>query len=280
MASQITALSVLSVNLTRHSRCVDKPGILLKSHGDELTPGQIPYARDEVVWQKKDHRDLLSVVREVKPHVLIGTSTCPKAFTEEVVKEMAKHVDRPMIFPLSNPTKLHEADPADLIEWTEGKALIATGSPFSPVEYKGKQYEIGMPEQVLLYLFVLVIFPPLWLTSPIFETKAECNNSTAFPGIGLGVVLSRARLLSDKMLVAAIKVIAAQSPALKDPAKGLVPDITDVREVSVHIAMEVIKQAIDEGLAMEKDIPKEDDELEEWVREQMWEPRYRDLVKV
>ena len=82
------------------------------------------------------------------------------------------------------------------------------------------------------------------------------------------------------MLVAAIRVIAAQSPALKDPAKGLVPDITDVREVSVHIAMEVIKQAIEEGLAMEKDIPKEDDELEEWVREQMWEPRYRDLVKV
>lgn len=80
----------------------------------------------------------------MKPHVLIGTSTCPKAFTEEVVKEMAKHVDRPMIFPLSNPTKLHEADPVDLIEWTEGKALIATGSPFSPVEYKGKQYEIGM----------------------------------------------------------------------------------------------------------------------------------------
>lgn len=87
---------------------------------------------------------MLSIVKEVKPHVLIGTSTCPKAFTEEIVKEMAKHVDRPMIFPLSNPTKLHEADPVDLIEWTEGKALIATGSPFSPVEYKGKKYEIGM----------------------------------------------------------------------------------------------------------------------------------------
>lgn len=266
------------MKLTGHFRCVDKPGILLKSHGDELTPGQTPYARDDVEWQEKDHRDLLSIVREVKPHVLIGTSTCPKAFTEEIVKEMAKHVDRPMIFPLSNPTKLHEANPADLNEWTEGKALIATGSPFSPVDYKGKQYEIGMSSAFIPRSpsEISSLVTNLWL----FQKKAECNNSTAFPGIGLGVVLSRARLLSDKMLVAAIKVIAAQSPALKDPAKGLVPDITDVREVSVHIAMAVIKQAIEEGLAKEKGIPVEDEELEEWVREQMWEPRYRDLLKV
>ncbi len=124
-------------------RCVDKPGLLLKSLGDDLTPGQSPYARDDAEWHGKDYQDLLSVVREVKPHVLIGTSTCPKAFTEEIVKEMAKHVERPMIFPLSNPTKLHEADPKDLNEWTEGKALIATGSPFPPVEYNGKEYEVG-----------------------------------------------------------------------------------------------------------------------------------------
>lgn len=142
-------------------RCVDKPGILLKSHGKHLTPGQTPYARDDAAWQEKDHRDLLSIVKEVKPHVLIGTSTCPKAFTEEVVKEMAKHVDRPMIFPLSNPTKLHEADPVDLIEWTEGKALVATGSPFSPVEYKGKQYEIGMLKS-LQYFLLQVTLPPLF----------------------------------------------------------------------------------------------------------------------
>lgn len=108
--------------------------------------------------------------------------------------------------------------------------------------------------------------------------KAECNNSTAFPGIGLGAVLCRSRLLSDKMLVAAIKVIAAQSPALKDPTKGLVPDVVNVREISVHIAKAVIRQAINEGLAREKGIPGDDGELEEWVREQMWEPRYRELV--
>lgn len=83
------------------------------------------------------------MVRKVKPHVLIGTSTCPKAFTEEIVKEMIKHVERPIILPLSNPTRLHEADPQDLYIWTEGKALIATGSPFPPVEYNGKEYEVG-----------------------------------------------------------------------------------------------------------------------------------------
>lgn len=93
-------------------------------------------------------------------------------------------------------------------------------------------------------------------------------------------MLSRSELLSDKMLVAAVKAIAAQSPALKDPAKGLVPDITDVREISVHVAKAVIQQAVDEGLATEKEIPRKNEDLEEWIREQMWEPRYRPLIRV
>ena len=111
--------------------------------GDNLTHGQLPYARGDSEWQGKGRKDLLSVVKEVKPHVLIGTSTKPKAFTEAVVREMASHVERPIILPLSNPTRLHEADPKDLYEWTEGKALIATGSPFPPVKYNGKEYEVG-----------------------------------------------------------------------------------------------------------------------------------------
>lgn len=250
-------------------RCVDKPGLLVQSQGDNLTRGQVPYARDDADWQGKEHKTLLSVVKEVKPHVLIGTSTCPKAFTEEIVKEMAKHVERPIILPLSNPTRLHEADPKDLSEWTKGKALIATGSPFPPVEYDGKQYEVGRIHFSFFYNELQLIFE-----------EAECNNSTAFPGIGLGAILCRSRLLSDKMLLAAVKVIASQSPALKDPAKGLVPDVTNVREISVHIAKAVIKQALKEDLATEKDIPEDDAELEEWVREQMWEPRYRPLVRV
>ena len=231
--------------------CVDKPGLLLKSQGDKLTTGQRPFAREERDWQGKDHGDLLSVIKEVKPHVLIGTSTKPKAFTQAVVEEMSKHVEQPIILPLSNPTHLHEADPQDLAEWSKGKALIATGSPFPPVAYSGKTYEV-----------------------------AECNNSTAFPGIGLGAVLCRSSLVSDKMLVAAVKAIAAQSPALKDPAKGLVPDVIDGREISVHVAKAVIQQSVEEGLATERDVPTDDEELEEWVREQMWEPRYRPLTRV
>lgn len=124
------------------SRCLDKPGLLLKSHGKGLTPGQAKFARDDAEWEGTN-LDLLSVVKRVKPHVLIGTSTKPKAFTEEVVKEMSKHVDRPIIFPLSNPTRLHEAEPKDINDWSKGKALIATGSPFPPVVYEGVEYEVG-----------------------------------------------------------------------------------------------------------------------------------------
>lgn len=131
------------LNVLTSTRCVDKPGLLLKSHGDKLTHAQVSYARDNKEWENKPHDDLLAVVKEVKPHVLVGTSTKPKAFTEEIVKEMAKHVDRPIIFPLSNPTRLHEADPKDINEWTDGKALVATGSPFPPVEHNGKKREIG-----------------------------------------------------------------------------------------------------------------------------------------
>ena len=107
---------------------------------------------------------------------------------------------------------------------------------------------------------------------------AECNNSTCFPGIGLGAVLCRSKLLSDKMLVAAVKALAAQSPALKDPDKGLLPDVTEVRDISVKIAMAVIKTAVEEGHAQRENIPKDDEELETWVRVQMWEAEYRDLV--
>ncbi|KAL8735409.1 MAG: hypothetical protein Q9166_000954 [cf. Caloplaca sp. 2 TL-2023] len=164
---------------------------------------------------------------------------------------MAKHVERPIILPLSNPTRLHEADPKDLIEWTEGKALVATGSPFPPVKYNKKEHEI-----------------------------AECNNSTAFPDIGLGAIFSSARLLTKILLVAAVKALAAQSPALQDPSKGLVPDVTNVRDISVRIATAVIKKAVEERMAQQKGIPTNDDELEEWIRAQMWEAKYRPLVKV
>ncbi|RAL04370.1 NAD-dependent malic enzyme [Aspergillus ibericus CBS 121593] len=230
--------------------CLDKPGLLLKSLGDQLTPAQAPYARDDNEWPGEGLPGLLSVVKKVKPHALIGTSTKPKSFTEEVIREMAKHVEKPIIFPLSNPTRLHEAQPEDINQWTDGRALIATGSPFPPVDRNGMKYEI-----------------------------AECNNSTCFPGIGLGAVLSRTRTLSNKMLVAAVKALAARSPALQDPNGPLLPDVGDVRELSVDIAKAIIKTAVEEGYAEEEGIPTDDNELDEWIRVQMWEPVYRPLVR-
>ncbi|KAK2800964.1 hypothetical protein FQN50_007939 [Emmonsiellopsis sp. PD_5] len=239
--------------------CLDKPGLLLKFQGDKLTPAQMILARDDNDWPEGEGLDLYSVVKRVKPHVLIGTSTKPGAFTEEIIKEMAKHVVQPIVFPLSNPTRLHEAQPNDIIEWTEGRALLATGSPFPPVEYKGRKRDIGK-----------------WT----LKRRAECNNSTAFPGIGLGVVLSRARLITDKMLVTASKALAAQAPALEDPNKPLLPDVESVRGLSVKVASAVIKCAVEEGLAQEEGIPNDEKELEEWIRVQMWDPEYRALKKI
>jgi malate dehydrogenase (oxaloacetate-decarboxylating) len=116
---------------------------LLKSLGNQLTAGQAPFARNDDEWPKGGDTDLLSVVKEVQPHVLIGTSTKPKAFTEDIIREMANHTEHPIIFPLSNPTRLHEASPEDINRWTDGRALMATGSPFPPVERNGVKYEVG-----------------------------------------------------------------------------------------------------------------------------------------
>jgi len=216
----------------------------------ELLDAQKPYARKASEWEGKDAKSLQAIIAEVKPHVLIGTSTKPGAFTKEVVQEMAKHVDRPIILPLSNPTRLHEAKPEDLVKWTDGKVLVATGSPFPPVKHNGKEIEV-----------------------------AECNNSVCFPGIGLGGVLSRTKLLTDKMLVAAVTALAKEAPAMQDPEKALVPDVDQARPVSVKIAMAVIRCAVEEGLAQTKDIPDSDEELQQWVEAQMWDPVYRPYVK-
>ena len=219
--------------------------------GDSLHIAQKPYARNASEWKDKDTKSLHAIIAEVKPHVLIGTSTKPGAFTKEVVQEMAKHVDRPIILPLSNPTKLHEAKPDDLVNWTDGKVLVATGSPFPPVKYRGKEIEV-----------------------------AECNNSVCFPGIGLGGVLSRTKLMTDKMLVSAVSALAKEAPAMQDPEKALVPDVEHARPVSVKIAMAVIRCAVEKGLAQTADIPVDsDEELQQWVEAQMWDPVYRPYVK-
>ncbi|KAK4160188.1 putative mitochondrial NAD-dependent malic enzyme precursor [Cladorrhinum sp. PSN259] len=234
---------------------IDKPGILTSST-DEATDAQKPYLKPEDEWEGKG-RDLMAVVQQVKPNILIGTSTVPRSFTKEIVKEMASHVDRPIILPLSNPTRLHEAVPTDLLEWTNGKALIATGSPFKPV--KGPWGENGKEIEI---------------------EAAECNNSVVFPGIGLGCVLSRTKVLTDKMLVAAVNGVAGLSPALKDDTAPLLPGVEIVRDVSVMVARKVIQAAVEEGVATEEEIPKDEGDLDEWIREQMWNPAYRPLKYV
>lgn len=232
-------------------RLLDRPGLLTTK--TPLNQAQKFFARSEDEWDGES-TDLLGVIKAVKPNVLIGTSTKPGSFTEDIVREMASHVDRPIILPLSNPTRLHEAVPADLLKWTDGRALVATGSPFKPV--KGAWGDDGKEVEIEV---------------------AECNNSVVFPGIGLGCVLSRAKLLTDKMLVAAVEGVADMSPALKDDTAPLLPGVDVVRDVSVNVARRVIRAAEKEGVVTEQGIPSDDNELNEWIREQMWDPVYRPL---
>ncbi|KAF5989349.1 malate dehydrogenase (oxaloacetate-decarboxylating) [Fusarium bulbicola] len=234
---------------------IDKPG-LLTSETEGVTDSQKIFTKDASEWNDKD-ADLLSVIKEVRPNVLVGTSTKPGAFTEDVIRAMAEHHERPIVLPLSNPTRLHEAKPEDILKWTNGKALVATGSPFPPV--KGPWGKDG---------------------SDITINVGECNNSVVFPGIGLGCVLSRAKHLTDRMLVAAVEGVSSLSPVLEDSTAPLLPDVDSVRDVSVRIARNVIQAAVKDGEATQEGIPEKEEDLEEWIREQMWNPVYRPLKKV
>lgn len=205
---------------------------------------QVPYARpaaEVASWSRDaDGRiGLAEVVTHSRATMLIGTSTQPGAFTEQIVTEMATHAERPVIMPLSNPTSHSEAQAADLISWTDGRALIATGSPFPPVTYRGVQYRV-----------------------------AQANNALIFPGLGLGVTVSRARRVSDGMLAAAADALAGLSDAAA-PGAAVLPAVTSLREVSAAVAEAVARSARDEGLS---DMPL--DGLAERVRAAMWEPAY------
>ena len=190
---------------------------------------------------------LLDVIQNAKPTVLIGVSGQPGLFTEEVIKALAANCERPIVLPLSNPTSQVEAFPADILEWTEGKALIATGSPFEPVNYQGKIYNIS-----------------------------QCNNSYIFPGIGLGVIAAGATRVTDSMLIASSNALADCSPLLKDPNADLLPDLNEIQQVSKFIAFKVAKAAMDAGVA-----PVLDDEaLQQAIEANFWKPEYRDYKRV
>jgi len=219
-------------------------GLLTTDYPGTLRDFQVPYARPaaEVAdWQRDaDGRiGLAEVVARTRPTMLIGTSTQPGAFTEQIVTEMAAHAERPVIMPLSNPTSHSEAQAADLIAWTGGRALIATGSPFPPVPYDGVDYQV-----------------------------AQANNALIFPGLGLGVTVSRARRVSGGMLAAAADALARLSDATA-PGAALLPPVTSLREVSAAVAEAVARAARSEGLS---NVPL--DGLAERVRTAMWEPTY------
>jgi len=225
---------------------VDREGLLV-----EGMRGILPFqerfvqARSAVAdWrlQQPDRIDLLDVVRSAKPTVLIGVSGQPGAFTQEVVRTMAQLTGRPVIFPLSNPTSRSEATPADLIDWTDGRAVIGTGSPFPPVLRKGRP-------------------------QPVDQT----NNAYVFPGLGLGAIAAQARRVSDGMLMAAARALADASPARHDADANLLPPVDELRRVSFRVAVAVALAAQAEGLAQ----ATTRDALEARIQAKMWTPVYR-----
>ena len=236
---------------TRRFWCIGRHGLLVDDR-DDLRDFQAPYARPaaEVAGWGTDGGiggvSLAEVVGRVHPTILIGTSGQPQVFTELIVSEMAAHVERPIIMPMSNPTSLAEAFPADLLAWTGGRALVAAGSPFPPASVAGTTYDI-----------------------------AQVNNALIFPGLGLGVIVSRARRLTDGMLLAAAQAVAAQVDT-RVLGVSLLPAMDELRTTSFEVARAVALQATVEGLA---DVPADDD-LEQRILDTMWESSYHPVLAV
>lgn len=224
----------------KHFYMVDRQGLLFDDD-ETLTPEQKPFARSRSEFENADElTDLLSVVKAVKPTVLVGTSTNPGSFTKEVVEAMVANTDHPKIFPLSNPTKLHEAMPDDLIKWSDGKALVATGVPVDPVTASnGVTYEIG-----------------------------QANNMLVYPGLGLGTIVAKAKVLSDGMISAAAHALGGMVDA-SQPGAPVLPPVSRLSEMSFRVAVAVAKQAIAEGLNQ-----VEIDDVEAAVKAAQWTPEY------
>ena len=219
---------------------VDKQGLLFDDM-DDLTPEQKPFAKKRADFSNADKlTDLLEVVKTVKPTILVGTSTQPNTFTKEIVEAMCENTERPMIFPLSNPTKLAEASAKDLIEWSDGKAFVATGIPADTVSYKGVDYVIG-----------------------------QANNALIYPGIGLGMLASEASLLTDEMIGAAAHSLSGiVNPG--QPGAPVLPPFKYVADVSIKVAEAVAKKAQEQGLARAKET-----DMAKAVRDLKWYPEYK-----
>lgn len=222
---------------------ISRQGLLTESM-DSLLNFQRRYAKNnsEVADWDDSNNPILEAVKQVKPTIIIGVSGQPGLINEEVVKTMYASCPQPIILPLSNPTSQVEALPEDVIRWTEGNAIVATGSPFDPVEYKGTSYPI-----------------------------AQCNNSYIFPGLGLGIIASGARRVTEEMFITSSEALASCSPLVKGESELLLPKLKTIREVSHHIAFEVGKQAMKEGVATRVD----ESVLKESIKRNMWSPEYR-----
>ena len=223
---------------------VDSKGLVHDGRAN-LESSKEKYARP-IVSTEHSGLSFLEVVKSVHPTILIGTSGQRGAFSEDVVRELARHVERPVIFPLSNPTSKSEATPSELLKWTDGRALIATGSPFAAVSHDGRAIKIG-----------------------------QCNNAFIFPGVGLGVIASGARRVTDAMFSAAARVLCEFSPALADPDGSLFPPLEAVRDISCRVALAVGAEAVQAGLTAVSL-----DSLECAVANKMWTPRYVPLKYV
>lgn len=248
--SALVARAMIDAGLSEaeaHSRfyLVDRDGLLVDGMSG-LQSFQMPFAqqRDRISnWKLETPTriGLADVISNAKPTVLIGTSGQPKTFTERIVRDMARHVRQPIIFPLSNPTDRSEATSAELDNWTEGRAVIGTGSPFPPLKRNGKAFR---PDQT--------------------------NNAYVYPGIGLGAIAADSQRISDGMFLAAAHAVAAKSPTKEDPSANLLPPLRQIRELTFHVAVAVGKQAQKEGLTR----PMSDEAVAAAVRAKMWEPRY------
>lgn len=230
---------------------IDRQGLLLTTDV-ELTEAQKPYARtpEEVSqWNinQKQQPSLTDTVRHIKPTVLIGCSAQPGAFSQDIIEIMSKNCERPIVFPLSNPDEKCEATPADILLWSQGKALIATGTAFPPVEYQNRMVQI-----------------------------AQCNNALVFPGIGLGVLAVNASKLNKDMILAAADALCGFAPSKKDSFQPLLPSLDDAQLVAKEIAVAVARCAIETGNARKN---KKAD-LVALIADMFWEPRYLPFKKV
>lgn len=250
IAEQIV-VAMINEGLSEHEArqrffMVDRGG-LLTSDIDGLQDFQAALAQDPARIKGWSGRELIDVMQHAKPTVLIGVSGQRGLFTEEVIRTMHAGCPQPLVMPLSNPTSRVEAAPADILSWTNGEALVATGSPFRPVKFDGKTYPI-----------------------------AQCNNAYIFPGIGLGVIAAGASRVTDTMLMAAANALANEAPIVQQTGEQLLPSLGDIQQISRNIAFDVARQAQEDGVVT---LQSDDDTIRRTIERNFWRPQYRRYLR-